>query len=142
MPRNEEAFQQIRDERREQILQKADRLFLERGVASLRIGDLAKEVGMSQGLMYRYFANKEEIMANLVERAKGKAISAAVAKAMEDLSPSFRAAWGTVDDLSRPEFSDIFGFACPSWASTGSYLPSIVPISLPPVPDGSLRTPR
>lgn len=72
MSRKEEEFQQIRDERREQILQEATRLFLEKGVASLKIGDLAREAGMSQGLLYRYFANKEEIMATLVERAKSR----------------------------------------------------------------------
>lgn len=74
MSRKEEEFQQIRDERREQILQEASRLFLQKGVANLKIGDLSREAGMSQGLLYRYFTNKEEIMANLMERAKSRVI--------------------------------------------------------------------
>ncbi|WP_019912172.1 TetR/AcrR family transcriptional regulator [Paenibacillus sp. HW567] len=69
MPRTEEVNQQIRDDRREQILQAAAEMFLQKGVSNLKISELAAAAGMSQGLLYRYFSNKEEILATLVEQA-------------------------------------------------------------------------
>jgi len=68
VPRTEEVYQQIRDERREQILRSAAEVFARKGVASTRINDLAEAAGVSQGLLYRYFANREEVFAALLER--------------------------------------------------------------------------
>ena len=65
MPRTEKVNQQIRDERKEQILVDLERLFLEKGLANIKISDLARASGMSQGLFYHYFANKEEVFAAL-----------------------------------------------------------------------------
>jgi len=68
VPRSGEVYQQIRDERREQILRTAAEVFARRGVASTRINDIAEAAGISQGLLYRYFANREEVFAALLER--------------------------------------------------------------------------
>ncbi len=68
MPRTGEVYQQIRDVRKEQILRSAAEVFARKGVASTRINDLAEAAGVSQGLLYRYFANKEEVFAALLER--------------------------------------------------------------------------
>ncbi|MEO7909223.1 MAG: TetR/AcrR family transcriptional regulator [Roseiflexaceae bacterium] len=69
MPRTESANQQIRDERRDHILATAATLIADHGLASLKIGDLAAAAGMSQGLFYRYFANKDEVFIALVDQA-------------------------------------------------------------------------
>jgi AcrR family transcriptional regulator len=71
MPRTEEVYQQIRDERVDQILQVAAKVFIQKGLANSKIGDLAEAAGMSQGLLYRYFANKEEVFTTLVEQYVG-----------------------------------------------------------------------
>jgi len=68
MPRSEEANQKIRDERRQQIIRAAVQVFAQQGLTAAKIADIAAEGDMSQGLIYRYFASKEEIFAAIVER--------------------------------------------------------------------------
>lgn len=68
-PRTEDQNQRIRDERREQILQAALSVFAQKGWAAAKIGDVAKEAGLSHGLVYHYFASKDEIFAELVQQA-------------------------------------------------------------------------
>lgn len=72
MGRNPETNRLARDERREQILSSALRLFAERGLAATRIADIAAAAGMSQGLLYRYFASKETIFTALIAEAFGR----------------------------------------------------------------------
>jgi AcrR family transcriptional regulator len=69
MPRTEQQNQQIRDERQEQILNAALKVFARRGMGAAKIGDIAKEAGLSHGLVYHYFKSKEEIFTTLVKRA-------------------------------------------------------------------------
>jgi len=68
MPRTEEANQRIRDERKRQIVHVAVRVFARQGVAATKMADIAAEGEMSQGLFYRYFSNKEEILVAIMER--------------------------------------------------------------------------
>ena len=68
-PRNEEQNALIKDERREQILSAALRVFATRGFAATKIGDIAARAGLSHGLMYHYFSSKEEIFLELLKRA-------------------------------------------------------------------------
>ena len=67
MPRTEEANQQIRADRCQQILEAALKIFARKGLTDTRIADIAAATGMSQGLIYRYYASKEEVFATLVE---------------------------------------------------------------------------
>jgi len=67
MPRTEEVNQQIREDRRMQILGASLKIFARKGLTDTRIADIAAATGMSQGLIYRYFASKEEVFATLVE---------------------------------------------------------------------------
>jgi len=69
MPRSDETFQQIRDDRRTQILEVAKQMILEKGLSSIKISDIAKTVGMSQGLFYRYFPSKEDVLITIIEEA-------------------------------------------------------------------------
>jgi AcrR family transcriptional regulator len=68
-PRNEEQNAQIKDERREQILSGALRVFATRGFAAAKISDIVAQSGVSHGLVYHYFASKEEIFYTLLQRA-------------------------------------------------------------------------
>jgi AcrR family transcriptional regulator len=70
-PRQEEANQRIKDERREQILKAALQIFARKGLAAARISDIAAAAGLSYGLVYHYFRDKEEIFVELVRRAVG-----------------------------------------------------------------------
>jgi len=68
-PRTYEQFTEIKDQRREQILDVALGVFARQGLDVTKVSDLAAAAGMSQGLLYRYFPSKEAVFAALVERA-------------------------------------------------------------------------
>jgi AcrR family transcriptional regulator len=68
-PRNEEQNELIKDERREQILSAALKVFAKKGFAAAKISDIVAKGGMSHGLVYHYFRSKEEIFYVLLKRA-------------------------------------------------------------------------
>jgi AcrR family transcriptional regulator len=68
-PRNAEQNEQIKDERREQILSAALKVFGKKGFAATKISDIVAGAGMSHGLVYHYFRSKEEIFYELLKRA-------------------------------------------------------------------------
>jgi AcrR family transcriptional regulator len=68
MPRTEEANQCIRDAQRAKILEGARKVFASKGW-SATMADVAVAADVSQGLAYRYFANKEAIFRELAEQA-------------------------------------------------------------------------
>lgn len=68
-PRNKEQNQQIRDERREEILQAALKVFACKGLVAAKISDIAHAAGLSHGLVYHYFRSKDEIFTELVRKA-------------------------------------------------------------------------
>ena len=93
MPRTEEANQRIREERREQILDVASRVFARKGLAGTRIADIAAEGEMSQGLIFRYFASKEEVFSAVVEKALESATRLAQAALQQPGSPLEKLRW-------------------------------------------------
>lgn len=68
MPRTEAAYQRIRQEQQRKILEAASRVFARKGGAAT-MADVAVEANISQGLPYRYFANKEALLHQLIEQA-------------------------------------------------------------------------
>lgn len=74
MPRTAEAYQQIRAERKEQILRAAANVFARKGLADATISDIAARAGVSHGLLYRHFASKEEVFAAVVDQAYSEAV--------------------------------------------------------------------
>lgn len=95
MPRTDEQNQQIRDERQEQILQAALKVFARRGMVAAKISDIAKEAGLSHGLVYHYFKSKEEVFTILVKRAaQGSSLVIEYAK-QQDGSPLEKLRWMT-----------------------------------------------
>ncbi len=71
-------------ERREQILRAAERVFGTLGFADASISDITREAGTAQGTLYIYFKGKEEIFAELVRemgRLTREVISEAVSGA-------------------------------------------------------------
>lgn len=68
-PRNEDANKLIRDERREQILRAALKVFARKGLAATKISDIASVAQLSHGLIYHYFKSKDEIFTVLATQA-------------------------------------------------------------------------
>ncbi|HXX41725.1 MAG TPA: TetR/AcrR family transcriptional regulator [Chthoniobacterales bacterium] len=57
-------------DRREQIMQAAMACFAKRGFHQASMHDISAEAGISVGLIYRYFANKEAVISAMADRHK------------------------------------------------------------------------
>lgn len=62
MPKTAQQFKEIRKEKRKIILDVSIKLFAESGYIQTSISQIAKEAGISKGLIYNYFSSKEEIL--------------------------------------------------------------------------------
>lgn len=71
MPRTKEQYEQIREERRVAILKTALKLFSEVGYDRTTISMLAKEAGISKGLLYNYYKSKEDVLSSIIIRSMG-----------------------------------------------------------------------
>ena len=108
-PRTEEVNQRIRDEQREKILTAASKVFAYKGFAATKMTDIATGAGVSYGLAYHYFANKETIFGELVEKAMNGAITV-IQKALEGPgTPWERLRWLATQELDglkhQPEYA-------------------------------------
>jgi|SRR5215207_682132 len=72
------AKQELVEQRRQQILGAALKVFAELGYHNAGIADIAREVGTGHGTFYRYFANKRDILDHVLTYA-GERIAAALA---------------------------------------------------------------
>ena len=68
-PRTKEQFEAIRSQSIRRILDAAFCLISKNGYESTSISQIAKEAGISKGLVYNYFDSKEDILVSLVESA-------------------------------------------------------------------------
>jgi TetR/AcrR family fatty acid metabolism transcriptional regulator len=50
------------EEKRRQILDAAVRVFARKGFHASRVGDIAEDAGVAHGLLYHYFASKDEVL--------------------------------------------------------------------------------
>src|ERR1700757_4440450 len=57
---------------REAIVAAAERLFLERGFGSVRMGEMAEAAGVARRTLYNQFASKEEIFREMLLRVSGQ----------------------------------------------------------------------
>ncbi len=67
MPRTEQQFEEIRESRRSQIMETALELFANEGYHTTSISRIAAQAGISKGLMYNYFAGKEELIKAIID---------------------------------------------------------------------------
>lgn len=56
------------EERRQEILETAIRLFYEKGYEKTSMADIAKEMNVAQGLCYRYFPSKETLFDTAIDQ--------------------------------------------------------------------------
>ncbi|MFN8528050.1 MAG: TetR/AcrR family transcriptional regulator [Anaerolineae bacterium] len=87
-PRTKLANQQIRDDRREQILTAARIVFASKGYGATVIDDIAAAAGISKGLIYHYFPGKEDLFVALVQRTMQGALAL-----MEEAASRLDSAW-------------------------------------------------
>ena len=77
MARSQEQNERMRESRKEKIRNAALLQFVKQGLFATRIQDIAAEAGIAQGLLYHYYASKEEIFVDLINDALDKTIDAA-----------------------------------------------------------------
>lgn len=69
VPRSKQQNEVVRAQSRERILASALTLFAERGYAGTSVRDIARAAGIAQGLLYNYFASKEDLLYALFTQA-------------------------------------------------------------------------
>lgn len=65
---NREERNEKKDERKEQIVNAAIKVFSRLGFHEARVSDIAKEADIAYGLVYHYFESKEQILNSIFER--------------------------------------------------------------------------
>ncbi|MDH4101907.1 MAG: TetR/AcrR family transcriptional regulator [Thermoleophilia bacterium] len=79
------------EDRRKRILDAAIRVFAEHGYHGARVGDIAEDAGVAHGLLYHYFASKDDVLRTIfVENwghliARFRSVEAAVEPAPKKL---------------------------------------------------------
>nr|WP_320026909.1 TetR/AcrR family transcriptional regulator [uncultured Acetobacterium sp.] len=76
MARTKEQNEKIRETRKEIIRNAALSQFVKQGLFATRIQDIAAEADIAQGLLYHYYASKDEIFVDLINDALDKTIEA------------------------------------------------------------------
>src|ERR1700704_1670818 len=74
-------------DRREQILQAAQKLFAVQGFRETNLNDVAIQLGFRRQAVYHYFRSKEEILYELIDRA-GQAVEASAKPAFDAELPA------------------------------------------------------
>ena len=72
MPRTKAQNEAIRTEKRQLIMDTALQLFAEEGYISASIDKIAQKAGISKGLLYTYFNNKEDLLYQILLSGIGK----------------------------------------------------------------------
>ncbi|MBN2777320.1 MAG: TetR/AcrR family transcriptional regulator [Bacteroidales bacterium] len=66
-PRTAKQYEEIRTDKRKQIMEAAVKLFAEKGFHAASISLIAKEAGISKGLIYNYFDSKETLLKEIMD---------------------------------------------------------------------------
>jgi len=68
-PRTPQQFEEIREERKSQIMETALEHFAREGFHATTINHIAKHAGISKGLMYNYFDSKEALLIAIMHKS-------------------------------------------------------------------------
>jgi len=104
-------------DRREEILQTAQKLFADKGFRETNLNDVATQLGFRRQAVYHYFRSKEEILYELIDRA-GQAIATSAQPTLDaDMPPADKLAELVRNhvrqllnniDIFRIQFSELF----------------------------------
>src|SRR3954454_2734503 len=64
------------EDKRQQILSAAVRVFAAQGYEATRVGDIAKEAGVAYGLVYHYFGSKDAVLEAVFREQWGRLLAA------------------------------------------------------------------
>ena len=63
------------EERRNEILDTAERLFVEKGFDGTSTNDILNDIGIARGTLYYHFKSKEDILDAMIERLTGRLVA-------------------------------------------------------------------
>lgn len=111
--------EQLREERRKQILDAALTVFGEKGFHAANVSDVAAQAGVSQGTIYWYFESKEELVsAAILSFVKDLAEGSLAATRVGDTSADkLRALAASMEELTESG-SRLFTMFLEFWASS------------------------
>ena len=66
---------ELQEQRRRQILRAAGQCFAEKGFHQASMAEIAKAAGLSMGLLYRYFANKDALVLAFAELSRANSVT-------------------------------------------------------------------
>lgn len=92
--------------RKKEILKGALKVFSKKGYDKTTITDIAKELGISQGLCYRYYASKEEIYDAALEEYSDYIVNFNIGRFRDDersFKEKIRSFSGYVEEYKSPE---------------------------------------
>ncbi|MCS6759149.1 MAG: TetR/AcrR family transcriptional regulator [Candidatus Devosia euplotis] len=69
MPENAKKFRRRAEARPDEVLDAALVVFVEKGFAAAKVEEVARQAGVSKGLVYLYFPSKEALLEGIVRRA-------------------------------------------------------------------------
>lgn len=75
------------EERRNEILDVAERLFCAKGFDNASTNDILKEIGIARGTLYYHFKSKEDILDAMIERLTNQMVAKASAIALDESIP-------------------------------------------------------
>ncbi len=78
------------EERREELIEAAERLFIERGYEETAVSDIVKEINVGQGTFYHYFRSKEDILGAVAEKLVAPLVEEVRRIAKSDAHPAFK----------------------------------------------------
>src|SRR5438132_8301231 len=64
------------EDKRRLILEAAVRVFARKGFHTCRVGDIAEEAGVAHGLLYHYFASKDELLETIFRETWSELLAA------------------------------------------------------------------
>lgn len=65
----------VKIQKRKKIIDKAWELFIKNGYEETKVEDITRELGISKGSFYTYFATKDELLYEILEKIKKKLIN-------------------------------------------------------------------
>jgi len=93
MPRRAADNEAVRTAQRARLLDAAAHVFARKGFAAARVADVAKEAGVSNGLVHHYFSSKAALHRALVEQVMSSADALPRAALAREGTPWERLAW-------------------------------------------------
>src|SRR3981081_4928887 len=98
------------EDRREQIIDAAMRVFSQKGFTRATNKDIAREAGITPGLIYHYFENKEALLKAIVEGRSPLRLVSSLSPQVLMLPPEVFLRFVILQDLGSAEEKFLFSF--------------------------------